>query len=306
MQFAPSVAAQAKADDLRVNGAPFEIVSRPMMNHPILGLLFLTQFAAATAFARRPPDISVEEFGWGNASSAEIRAVFRAAAGEIWKHCPATRVDPIFVHRRSDHPQTDVDRDGRGRIAIGIASGDLFLAQLGFQFAHEFCHVLTGHSNDWRRQWRVEKRANQWLEESLCETASLFTLRAMARSWRTDAPFQSWSAYAPEFENYASASMRERRNRLPSGMTFPDWFRRNEPAMRRNPGLRDRNAVVAAQLLPLFEAEPRGWEAVTFLNLGRRDPQLPLARFLAEWRGNCPRSLRDFITRIALIFEVRV
>jgi hypothetical protein len=74
--------------------------------------------------------------------------------------------------------------------------------------------------------------------------------------------------------------------------------------MRRNPTLRERNAIVAIELLPLLEADPRAWEAVTFMNLGTRDRRQPLDVFLAEWRQNCPPALRPFVVRVAQIFGI--
>ena len=268
-------------------------------------ILLLAPSFALSAFARRAPDITVAPAGWGRTTAVEVRAVFVSAAGEIWKHCPDTRLGGIAVFHRDDHPQTEWERGAGGRIVIGIEARDRRIAQLAFQFAHEFCHALAAHSNDWRRTWREEGKPNHWLEESLCETASLFTLRAMARSWQTAAPDRAWASYAPEFANYARESMGEN-GRLPRGVTFPEWLRRNESAMRGNPNLRAKNAVIAAQLLPLFEDDPRGWEAVTFINLGEHDRRMPLARFLAEWQRNCPPKLQSFVAKVALVFDVRL
>lgn len=276
-----------------------------MMKYPATVALLLAQFLAAAAFARRAPDITVVPNGWGQATAAEVRMVCVSAAGEIWKHCADTRLGPILLHHRNDHPQTEWERGAGGRIVIGIEARDRRCAQMAYQFAHEFCHALATHSDDWRRKWREEGKPNHWLEESLCETASLFTLRAMGRSWQTAAPDRAWAYYAAEFSNYARESGAEQ-GRIPGGVSFPSWFRRNEPAMRRNPALREKNAVVAAQLLPLFEGDPRGWEAVTFMNLGEHDRTMSLPRFLAEWQLNCPPRLQGFVARIARVFDVRL
>ena len=276
-----------------------------MMKHSAVVAFLVGHFFATPAFARRAPDITVAPTGWGQATAAEVRAVFISAAGEIWKHCPDTRVGGIVVVHRNDHPQTEWERGAGGRIVIGIEARDRRVAQLAFQFAHEFCHALAAHSNDWRRTWREEGKPNHWLEESLCGTASLFALRAMARSWQTAAPDREWTSYAPEFSKYAQESMGESA-RLPRGVTFPEWLRRNETAMRGNPNLRAKNAMVAAQLLPLFEDDPRGWEAVTFMNLGEHDRKMPLPRFLAEWQRNCPPKLQGFVAKVALVFDVRL
>jgi hypothetical protein len=126
----------------------------------------------------------------------------------------------------------------------------------------------------------------------------------MAQSWQRSAPFRAWRDYAPEFAAYAADRMRTAA--LGVNGDFAAWFRRNEPAMRRNGTLRANNTAVALRLLPLLEAEPRGWEALTFMNLGTRDRMQSLAAFLAEWRQNCPASLRPFVAKVAEVFSVRL
>ena len=74
--------------------------------------------------------------------------------------------------------------------------------------------------------------------------------------------------------------------------------------MRANAIIREKNNIVAEQLLPLFEAQPAGWEAITFLNLGRREPEETLATRFAEWRAAAPAGHRAFIARIAAVFRL--
>jgi len=155
-----------------------------------------------TTFAPKPLDIRVQTNGFGKASPADITAVLQSAALEIWKHCSHTQLDGIDVYYRADHPQTDFKRTPSGRIGIGLSARDTHWAQYAFQFAHEFCHALANYSNDPQRSVRYPRHANLWLEESLCETASLFALRAMSRSWRTAPPYPAWRSYAPWFNDY--------------------------------------------------------------------------------------------------------
>ncbi len=257
---------------------------------------------AAAEISAAVPDIAVQDGGWGNASLREVHALALATATEIGRHCPRTRIGTIVVHHRDDHPQTAWARTTDGKIVVGIEARDRQCAQFVFQFAHEFCHVLATQSNDWRRTWREDGKPNLWLEESFAEAASLFALRTMSRSWQRSAPFRNWRSYAPEFAAYAEERMRASVTVAPAD--FPRWFRQNEPAMRRNGTLRASNSIVASRLLPLLEAEPRGWEAVTFMNLGAHDRKMPLAAFLAEWRENCPAKLRPFVVKVAQVFEV--
>jgi hypothetical protein len=84
------------------------------------------------------------------------------------------------------------------------------------------------------------------------------------------------------------------------------WFRENQSALRQNSDMRDRNTIIATQFLPIFEAEPHGWEAVTFLDRGSSDAEESLAQHLAEWRSRCPEELRPFVTKIAKVFAVQL
>jgi hypothetical protein len=273
--------------------------------------LFLAVFFPANGEMRaadspRKLDIRVQANGFGNVSSNDISALLQSAAGEIWRHCPQTQLPGIDVYRRTDHPQTDLRRTPSGRIAIGLTAADTHWAQFAFQFGHEFCHTLANYANDPRRLVRYPAQANFWLEESLCETASLFTLRAMSRSWQTVPPFASWRNYAPWLNAYAEQRLTRPEHQVPAGKPFSVWFQEHQAALRRNPTMRDWNTIIAIQLLPLFETEPRAWQTITFLNRGLHTADDSLSRDFAEWRSQSPADLRPFVARLAAVFAVRL
>jgi hypothetical protein len=206
------------------------------------------------------------------------------------------------VYHRADHPQTDLETASGGRIAIGLAAQGTHWAQYSFQFAHEICHVLANYSNNARPLVRSPPHANLWLEESLCETASLFTLRAMGRSWQTDPPYPVWRGYAASLNSYAEERLAQLKHHLPPGTSFSVWFHQNQSLLRRNPTERSRNTIIATQLLPIFEAEPRGWQALAFLNSASVNPERSLAQHLAQWRSRCPQRLRSFVAKVEAVF----
>jgi len=264
--------------------------------------LFLVNGASGAADHPGPLDIRVQVSGFGKVSSEDLIAVLQSTAFEIWRHCPRTHLDGIDVYHRADHPQTDFKRAPNGRIAIGLAAQDTHWAQYSFQFAHEFCHTLANFSNRPQQSVRYPPQSNFWLEESLCETASLFTLRALSSSWRTAPPYPAWQDYAPWFNAYAHQRLTLPEHQLPDGKSFLEWFREHHQALRRNSAIRDWNTIIAIQLLPLFEADPSGWETVTFLNHGSPDTNESLAEHLAEWRSQCPEELRPFVKKIGAAF----
>jgi len=90
---------------------------------------------------------------------------------------------------------------------------------------------------------------------------------------------------------------------LPAGTSFAVWFRANEPALRQDSGRRDRNTIIAAQHLPIFEKEPRGWGALAFFRRAA-NPNQSLSRHFAAWRSSCPGELQHFVAKLAAVFEV--
>lgn len=264
------------------------------------------QAPEAPALAGRRLDLRIGD-GF-KASAADIRAVLSSAGEAIWQHCPHTRweVPGFFIYRSEEAPITHFDHRSDGRIAIGLTTTGNHWSQFAYQFAHEFCHALAGHSNDWRKLSTRGRNANHWLEETLCETASLFAIRAMSVTWQTAPPYPNWKSYASALTQYAADRLTQAAGRLPAGATFHEWFRENEPAMRAKSTLRDKNDVAAAQLLPLFEAEPAGWEAVTSMNLARREPEKTLAAHFADWTAVAPASHHAFLRKLAAIFGAGV
>lgn len=272
---------------------------------------FLASLAAASISAPRlaqaVPDstsleILVDDRGWGKASPAEVRAVAFSAASELWQNCPGQRIKPIRIYHRTDFPQTDFSHDWRGRIRVGLNCEDARWAQMAFQFGHEFCHSLAQHSTVAVRGWHPARHANLWFEESLCEASSLFVLRRLAVTWQQNAPYEAWRSYAPAMGKYAADRLARPEHQLPADTTFAAWFRANESSMRENPVQREKDVIVARQLLPLFEAEPAGWMAACYLNLGARQQGKSLAQHFSEWQGNCPPALRPFLARLTALF----
>lgn len=272
------------------------------------GLLSLTLIGAVhgaderRASEFRPTNIRVQAGGFGVASAADINAVLQSAAGELSRYWPRTQLPSIDLYHRPDHPQTDLRRSDEGRIVIGLAVRDNRWAQYAFQFAHEYCHALINYPNNRGQLAPHAQRPNLWLEESLCETASLFTLRALGHSWLVAPPYPVWRDYAPWFPAYARERLLLPKHRLPAGTPFIVWFRANEASLRRDGMNRDRNIIIAAQLLPIFEREPQGWGALAFFNSASNQS---LTQQFTDWRSRCPRELQGFVAKLAAVFEVK-
>lgn len=247
--------------------------------------------------------------GWETAPGTDLTyhqrwiiAVINSAAQTIWENCPDTRMDEIFVHRRNDHPQANFERNTSGQIVVGLHVGGLDWAKFAFQFAHEFCHLLTGNSNSQNGIWKDLTHKNKWLEEAICETASLFALRSMATRWQHNAPYPQWRPYGKSLLKYARDRMDKREHRLPRNVSFIEWFRSNELSLRADSIIRDKNCIIASQLLPHFEAHPAGWESMTFFNRIQPDQDRALSAHFEEWRKACPQVQREFVSQLESVF----
>jgi hypothetical protein len=260
---------------------------------------------AAQAPAGRALDLKIAP-GFGTAAEPDLRAVLASAATEIWRHCPATtwQVTGFYVCRNPESPITLFDHTADGRVSIGLNTQDTLWCQYAYQFAHEFAHALAGHSNDWRKTWIRGRKANNWLEESICETASLFALRAMAKSWAQSPPYPNWKDYSAALTSYAAEHLAATANALPASTRFIDWFQQNEAAMRKSSTLRENNNQVAAALLPIFEADPAGWESVTFINLVPQGPENSLQDHFHAWHQKVPAAQRAFVAKLARVFDI--
>ncbi|MCA9268010.1 MAG: hypothetical protein KDA41_06045, partial [Planctomycetales bacterium] len=165
-------------------------------------------------------------------------------------------------------------------------------AQYSYQFAHEFCHILCNY--------RETPHRNKWFEESLCETASLYSLRAMAEQWQTDPPYPNWKGYSAALAKYAADRIAAAQ--LPQGQTLADWFADHEATLYQQAVNRELNNVAAVQLLPLLEEDPQRWEAVAWLNEAPSGQSQTLREFLAAWREKAPQRHRGFIRQISVNF----
>ncbi len=263
---------------------------------------FVVIAALATAQLRAAEvTIRVANEGWNGAATENIQKLLANVAPQFATNFPGRNFEPIFVAPGDDSPITLVGKTDRGEIRVRLTSRGNFWAQYSYQFAHEFCHICCHYEKYWDN-----KHPNQWFEESLCETASLFALRRMAETWPARAPYPSWKSFAPHLGEYADKLLKDEKRKLPAGVSLAAWFRENESSMRADGTIREKNAVVASMLLPMFEENPSRWEVVSYLNDSPKKPAESFADYLGAWRENAPRKYSAFIGRIAAQFGIEL
>lgn len=232
--------------------------------------------------------------GWGHAKSVEVEAVLRSTAGTLWPFFTRRAVEPIVVLRGRDGPIVHYQRNVIGELVIKLDTSDRYWGQYAYQFAHEFCHILCGFDEDWK--------GNNWFEETLCETASLFALRRLATDWDEHPPYPVWKDYAPTFRQYATEVMD---GRSQVGSThLGDFYRKHRGELEKNPRDRALNGAMAVVLLGLMEGSPASWEAVTWLNSSPSPPGETFPAYLAKWHAAVPACHRPFVEEIIRRFDL--
>lgn len=235
--------------------------------------------------------------GWGSALTDDIERLLIGVARDIRANFGDLPKRVLLVEHGDGTPITLYRRGPNDECLIQLTSVDTRWAQFSYQFAHELCHVLANYEKK-----RDARGPNQWFEETLCETSSLYALRRMAVTWKTAPPFPNWSDYTPSLTAYADEAMRRPARQLPAGTTLAAWFGGHRDHLRRNPVERELNGLVANQLLPLFEQDPTRWDAIRFLNLGDDEHDSSLAAYLAGWRDRVPDRHRAFIKSLLTLF----
>ena len=234
--------------------------------------------------------IRVEPNGWGCASVIVIRSLLQNTASHINDHLREPVTVPISVRRSDGGPITLTQESTPDLYQVALSARQTYWCQYVYQFAHEFCHVMIN-------PFVSRRGSNCWIEETFCELASVFTLRRMAEQWKTHPPIGHYSEFAPSLAGYAQKLLTYPQRSLPAGVELPKWISDNAPALRSGPNFRNikqwdarqrkRMAVVAYELLPLFEQQPASaWNAVKRLPSGNDTAlDMPTRDYLQYWRS---------------------
>lgn len=242
--------------------------------------------------------IVIRQDDWGAANRADILAVCESAGRELTPYFPGRKFEPLAIGQTNGtSPITLFKRSPDGEIRVLLNTRDTFWAQFAYQFGHELCHVLCNY--------READNPQLWFEEALCETASLFVLRRMADSWKTDPPYPNWKSFAPAFDNYVderisnTAKIEEK--------SLAEWYRNHRVELEKDGTNRALNEVVAVKvLLPLLQMRPQHWQAVSYLNQWDAKQRPTFQEYLQDWHESVPETHRSFVLAIAKKFEIEV
>lgn len=260
------------------------------------GLFVYCQLAAGLMYGQEKaavPEITVLEDEWGGAPPSNIRAICLSVAGELSEFFPRRSFEPIVISRSQKNPITLYAKTDDGRRQVKLNVSGQYWAQFSYQFGHEFGHILCNY--------RSVKNPHLWFEESLCETAAIFAIQQMSKSWQERPPYSNWKDYAPALAKYAEEYQRDT-ERL-GNKTFTEWYAENRNRFAEF----DRQAfkvVAVYALLPLLEKNPQHWEALNGLNRWDPEKEITFDQYLADWKSQVSEEHQDFVQEVAEAFGI--
>lgn len=257
-------------------------------------------FSKESRGARSKLSVKVAPGNWGGAEPQEIQTLLAAVADEFRSYVADAWQEPVnirVVPRGTPRVLYERGRDGEYVVQLSARNNNWF--QYVYQFSHELCHIFSRFDHK-EHQGEEVASGNQWFEESLCETAALYTLKHLAVGWAENPPARQWAGYGPTLAAYAEflASQPHRRQPAP----IEHWYRENRQSLTENPYQREKNEIVAGALLPLFEQSPERWRAIAHLNNDPASAGKDFAAFLGDWYLACPTAERELVHQTMTLF----
>lgn len=247
-----------------------------------------------TPAERSLPTFRISDADWDGASVKDIGAVLNSAARVLWRQFPDRKLEPFVVMRGHSGPIVNFQRNLRGEIVMQLDTGGTYWCQYAYQFAHEFCHILAGFDNDYS--------GNLWLEETFCETASLYVLRHMAQEWKTKPPYPHWKDFSSALEKYFGDVVASREKIAPNSLA--SYFARHAETLRQKPAERALNGAMAVVLLDMLERSPEHWESVAWMNSAPSPPGETLDQYFAKWMNAVPQRHKVFVADLRKQFGI--
>ena len=221
--------------------------------------------------------------------------MLQSCAENLLKYSPERRLKTILVRPHEGVPITLFEKGPAGEYQVLLSARDAYWSQYAYQFSHELVHILSNY--DRRKTGRNFGSRNRSAKHHRCSRCG-----KMAITWKTKPPYPNWSGFASHLDQYVDTLLAPRRRRLPPDRTMPQWFREHEDSLAKQRELTPDSQMVAVYLLSIFEDEPTGWEALTWINLGPNDADLDLRDYLKGWKERVPERHRPFIAKIQTLF----
>jgi len=242
-------------------------------------------------------DWQLTDSGWGETPLHELAEVLRATAETMLDGVPDELLADIRVSVFSwKLLPGDIEYGGRAYTSGKVFN--VFLKPYSRDwrryvnvFAHELCHVLDANSS-------TEEKF-RWFEETLCQTASLYSMKQLAERWsKSSHPGRhSYSAYLFEYFRFLYD---QPHRKLKPGRSLAGWFQSYGQSLESRWEDYSKNDLMARRLLPFFDSFQGSWQTLTYLNKIKH--AVDFQDYLRRWRKLVPHEQKAFVESLAMSF----
>lgn len=244
-------------------------------------------------------NIKLDERFWGDADPNSIIALLESCIKLFYRvlnRKSITNKKLVIANSQSNNPPFTSPKffNLQNENIIILNTRDKFWSQYSYQFAHEFCHHIIGMPHP------IIIDRFGWLEESLCELASIYFIDKMSETWKVAPPYKDWQPYSQDLHEYSREIKDHRENYI--GEPFADWLQPKLPELYRDRYNRRYNTIIALNLLPSFKRHPQLWQTIQYFANVEVTATMTLEEFLKEWQSKLPSHLKGVLKRIERLF----
>ena len=245
----------------------------------------------------RYPNFSFEDSHWGTAVPGDITAILESCINTLTSHQDSRQLPKVNVD--VDHITYDAASVARASVdpiwypgdRIYLNCTDMHWCKYIYQFSHELCHHIISKPS-------IIIDNFGWLEESLCELASLFVLKKSIKGWEKFPPYPNWAEYSKVINIYFNDIITNKKYDI--NQPFKLWLQGHLADLYGQRYDRIKNTIIARALLKVFFDDPSLWQCVQYYKgvncaLGGITT---LNDFLNAWRAVLPNNLKKKFEKI--------
>lgn len=234
-------------------------------------------------------ELIINNGNWGASHPKDIKEILTVAMSMMDSYYGGGIGKNIIINNdiKLCEPQVFYQKSIYGDYLMNISAKDNYWTQYCYQFFHEYCHIRMNYD-------LVSNKKYRWFDESIAELASIFGLLELSKIWNNKLPIFRGNNFYKSIHEYALREIDE----IEMPINFKNWMKNNLESMEHDEYLREKNSIVAKNLLKLFIENKSMWKLLTFWNKWEKDEQDDIIITLTKWKNIVPNESKKDIENI--------
>lgn len=243
--------------------------------------------------------INIKTNNFLNTSVIDLRVLLENVKKTLDNDMGIFNDDIDIIHNPNNHfPFVYFKKGVNNQTIVNLGSYNQEWNKYSYQFAHEYCHIRTN--------CRLGGYKYSWFEESICEVASHYALKKMAKNWKTEAPYRNWNTYSKYLLLFSQKNINKKiYNKNQFKQFLKDKIISFETFNIDHNLYRDDYKVIANKVLPYFEQDSRLWQAMTYWNKWDLDNEDTITEVFNKWLELLPDELKNSGHKLVDLFNFK-